>query len=387
MIRLHEYQAKRIFLSYDISVPVGYVAFSPDDAWKIAIEIGPPVVLKSQIHAGGRGLAGGIKIAKTADEAREIASQILDKKLVTTQTGPRGTIVKRLLVEEAVNIEKEIYFSIVIDRKIFKPAIVASPAGGMEIEEIAKNYPEQIITEHIEPITGIMPYQIRKLTDFLGFNNNKKEAAHIFTTLYKIFVEKDCRLVEINPLIMCKNGSLMAIDAKMSIDEDALFRQKDMARLWDFTQSDPSELEAQMHKLSFVRLNGNIGFMVNGAGLSMATMDLIKLHGGEPANFLDVGGRATPETIAKGFEVILKDPSVRAILVNIFGGIVRCDRVADGIIKAVEQVKVNVPVAVRLEGTNREQAIQILKRAPFKLSVMDNLNEAAKEIVKLAKSA
>lgn len=387
MIRLHEYQAKRIFLSYDISVPTGYVAFSPDDAWKIALELGPPVVLKAQIHAGGRGLAGGVKIAKTADEAKEVASQILGKNLVTAQTGSQGTMVKRLLVEEAVNIDREIYFSIVVDRKTYKPAIIASSAGGMAIEEIAKDHPEQIITEPIEPIVGIMPYQIRRLSNFLGFDNNKKEAAHIFTTLYKIFVEKDCRLVETNPLVLCKNGSLMAIDAKMSIDEDALFRQKEMARLWDITQSDPSELEAQKHKLSFVRLDGNIGCMVNGAGLSMATMDLIKLHGGEPANFLDVGGRATPETIAKGFEIILNDPSVRAILVNIFGGIVRCDRVADGIIKAVQQVNVNVPVAIRLAGTNREEAISILKKAPFKFSVMDNLNEAAKEVVKLVKSA
>lgn len=387
MIRLHEYQAKRIFLSYDISVPTGYVAFSPDDAWKIALELGPPVVLKAQIHAGGRGLAGGVKIAKTADEAKEVASQILGKNLVTAQTGSQGTMVKRLLVEEAANIDREIYFSIVVDRKTYKPAIIASSAGGMAIEEIAKDHPEQIITEPIEPIVGIMPYQIRRLSNFLGFDNNKKEAAHIFTTLYKIFVEKDCRLVETNPLVLCKNGSLMAIDAKMSIDEDALFRQKEMARLWDITQSDPSELEAQKHKLSFVRLDGNIGCMVNGAGLSMATMDLIKLHGGEPANFLDVGGRATPETIAKGFEIILNDPSVRAILVNIFGGIVRCDRVADGIIKAVQQVNVNVPVAIRLAGTNREEAISILKKAPFKFSVMDNLNEAAKEVVKLVKSA
>jgi succinyl-CoA synthetase beta subunit len=387
MIRLHEYQAKRIFLSYGISVPTGYVAFSPDDAWKIALELGPPVVLKAQIHAGGRGLAGGVKIAKTADEAKEVASQILGNKLVTAQTGSQGIVVKRLLVEEAVNIDREIYFSIIVDRKTCKPAIIASPAGGMAIEEIAKNHPEQIITEPIEPIVGIMPYQIRRLSDFLGFDNNKKEAAHIFTTLYKIFVEKDCRLIETNPLVLCKNGSLMAIDAKMSIDEDALFRQKDMARLWDITQSDPSELEAQKHKLSFVRLNGNIGCMVNGAGLSMATMDLIKMHGGEPANFLDVGGKATPETIAKGFEIILNDPSVRAILVNIFGGIVRCDRVADGIIKAVQQVNVNVPVAIRLAGTNREEAISILKKAPFKFSVMDDLNEAAKEVVKLAKSA
>ncbi|MEA1994822.1 MAG: ADP-forming succinate--CoA ligase subunit beta [Campylobacterota bacterium] len=386
-MRLHEYQAKRIFLSYDISVPTGYVAFSPDDAWKIALELGPPVVLKAQIHAGGRGLAGGVKIAKTADEAKEVASQILGKNLVTAQTGSQGTMVKRLLVEEAANIDREIYFSIVVDRKTYKPAIIASSAGGMAIEEIAKDHPEQIITEPIEPIVGIMPYQIRRLSNFLGFDNNKKEAAHIFTTLYKIFVEKDCRLVETNPLVLCKNGSLMAIDAKMSIDEDALFRQKEMARLWDITQSDPSELEAQKHKLSFVRLDGNIGCMVNGAGLSMATMDLIKLHGGEPANFLDVGGRATPETIAKGFEIILNDPSVRAILVNIFGGIVRCDRVADGIIKAVQQVNVNVPVAIRLAGTNREEAISILKKAPFKFSVMDNLNEAAKEVVKLVKSA
>jgi len=385
MIRLHEYQAKRVFLSYGISVPTGYVAFSPDDAWKIALEIGPPVVLKAQIHAGGRGLAGGVKIARTADEAKEIASQILGKRMVTAQTGPEGIVVKRLLVEEAVNIDKEIYFSIVVDRRRCKPAIVASPAGGMEIEEIAKLHPEQIITEPIEPIAGIMPYQIRRLCDFLGFNNNREEATHIFTTLYRIFVEKDCRLVETNPLVLCKDGSLIAIDAKMSIDEDALFRQKDMARLWDITQSDPSELEAQKHKLSFVRLNGNIGCMVNGAGLSMATMDLIKLHGGEPANFLDVGGRATPETIAKGFEIILNDPSVRAILINIFGGIVRCDRVAEGIIKAVRQVKVNVPVVIRLAGTNREEAMDILKKAPFKFSVMDDLNEAAKEVVKLAK--
>ncbi len=385
-MKLHEYQAKEVLANYGIPVPEGRVTYFPDDAWMVSMELGLPVVLKAQVLTGGRGKAGGVKIARTSDEVREIAQELFGKKLVTKQTGPEGVIIRKLLVEKAADIEREIYFSIVIDRTTSRPTVIASKRGGMSIEEVAEKYPEDIIKIPIDPVTGFLPYQIRRLKYDLGLMAQEKEAAKIFSALYKVFVEKDCSLLELNPLVVTKTGHLLAVDAKMDVDDNALFRRKEIAKMRDLTEADPDELEARFSGLNFIKLQGNIGCMVNGAGLAMTTMDIIKLAGGEPANFLDVGGEATPETIAKGFEIITRDPNVKAMFINIFGGIVRCDKVANGILQALKKVEVKIPVVIRLTGMNREEGMEILKRSGLKFYVANDLKEAAKMVSELANS-
>ena len=384
-MKLHEYQAKEVLSGYGIPVPEGRVTYFPDDAWMVAMELGLPVVLKAQVLTGGRGKAGGVKLARTPDEVKEVAKDLFGKKLVTKQTGPEGVIIRKLLVEKAADIGRELYFSITIDRTTSKPTVIASKRGGMSIEEVAEKYPEDIIKIPIDPVTGLLPYQIRRLKYDLELVDQEKEAAKVFNALYKVFVEKDCTLVELNPLVVTKSGHLLAVDAKMDVDDDALFRRKEISKMRDLTESDPSELEAKIAGLNFVRLSGNIGCMVNGAGLAMTTMDVIKLAGGEPANFLDVGGAATPETIAKGFEIITRDPNVKAMFINIFGGIVRCDKVANGIIQALKKVEVNMPVVVRLTGNNKEEGMETLKKSGMRFYVAENLKEAAKMVSELSK--
>ncbi len=384
-MKLHEYQAKEVLSGYGIPVPEGRVTYFPDDAWMVAMELGLPVVLKAQVLTGGRGKAGGVKLAKTPDEVKEVAKDLFGKKLVTKQTGPDGVIIRKLLVEKAADIGRELYFSITIDRTTSKPTVIASKRGGMSIEEVAEKYPEDIIKIPIDPVTGLLPYQIRRLKYDLELVDQEKEAAKVFDALYKVFVEKDCTLVELNPLVVTKSGHLLAVDAKMDVDDDSLFRRKEISKMRDLTESDPSELEAKIAGLNFVRLTGNIGCMVNGAGLAMTTMDVIKLAGGEPANFLDVGGAATPETIAKGFEIITRDPNVKAMFINIFGGIVRCDKVANGIIQALKKVEVNMPVVVRLTGNNKEEGMETLKKSGMRFYVAENLKEAAKMVSELSK--
>ncbi|WP_035587465.1 ADP-forming succinate--CoA ligase subunit beta [Hippea jasoniae] len=384
-MKLHEYQAKEVLASYGVPVPEGRVTYFPDDAWMVSMELGLPVVLKAQVLTGGRGKAGGVKIARTSDEVREVAQELFGKKLVTKQTGPEGVVIRKLLVEKAADIERELYFSIVIDRTTSRPTVIASKRGGMSIEEVAEKYPEDIIKIPIDPVVGFLPYQIRRLKYDLDLMAQEKEAAKLFSALYKVFVEKDCSLLELNPLVVLKSGHLLAVDAKMDIDDNALYRRKDISKMRDLTEADPDELEARFSGLNFIKLTGNIGCMVNGAGLAMTTMDVIKLAGGEPANFLDVGGEATPETIAKGFEIITRDPKVKAMFINIFGGIVRCDKVANGIIQALNRVKVDIPVVIRLTGMNREEGMEILKKAPMKFYVANDLREAAEMITRLAK--
>jgi len=386
-MKLHEYQAKEVLANYGIPVPEGRVTYFPDDAWMVSMELGLPVVLKAQVLTGGRGKAGGVKIARTSDEVRQTAQELFGKKLVTKQTGPEGVVIRKLLVEKAADIDREIYFSIVIDRTTSRPTVVASKRGGMSIEEVAEKYPEDIIKIPIDPVTGFLPYQIRRLKYDLDLMPIEKEAAKIFSALYKVFVEKDCSLLELNPLVLTKTGHLLAVDAKMDVDDNALYRRKEIAKMRDLTEADPDELEARFSGLNFIKLKGNIGCMVNGAGLAMTTMDIIKLAGGEPANFLDVGGEATPETIAKGFEIITRDPKVKAMFINIFGGIVRCDKVANGILQALKTVEVKIPVVIRLTGMNKEEGMSILKKSGLKFYVAHDLKEAAKMVAELANGA
>ncbi len=383
-MKLHEYQAKEVLANYGIPVPEGRVTYFPDEAWMVSMELGLPVVLKAQVLTGGRGKAGGVRIARTSDEVMQIAQELFGKKLVTKQTGPQGVVIRKLLVEKAADIDRELYFSILVDRTTSRPTVIASKRGGMSIEEVAEQYPEDIIKIPIDPVTGFLPYQIRRLKYDLDLMSLEKEAAKIFSALYKVFIEKDCSLLELNPLVVTKSGHLLAVDAKMDVDDNALYRRKEISRMRDITEADPDELEARFSGLNFIKLSGNIGCMVNGAGLAMTTMDIIKLAGGEPANFLDVGGEATPETIAKGFEIITRDPKVKAIFINIFGGIVRCDKVANGILQALKKVKVEIPVVIRLTGMNREEGMEILKKSGLKFYVANDLKEAAKMVAELA---
>ncbi len=383
-MKLHEYQAKEVLANYGIPVPEGRVTYFPDEAWMVSMELGLPVVLKAQVLTGGRGKAGGVRIARTSDEVRQIAQELFGKKLVTKQTGPQGVVIRKLLVEKAADIDRELYFSILVDRTTSRPTVIASKRGGMSIEEVAEQYPEDIIKIPIDPVTGFLPYQIRRLKYDLDLMSLEKEAAKIFSALYQVFIEKDCSLLELNPLVVTKSGHLLAVDAKMDVDDNALYRRKEISKMRDITEADPDELEARFSGLNFIKLSGNIGCMVNGAGLAMTTMDIIKLAGGEPANFLDVGGEATPDTIAKGFEIITRDPKVKAIFINIFGGIVRCDKVANGILQALKKVKVDIPVVIRLTGMNREEGMEILKKSGLKFYVANDLKEAAKMVAELA---
>ena len=386
-MNLHEYQSKQIFAQYGIPVPTGRVASSPDEAVAAARELGGSFwVVKAQVHAGGRGKAGGVKLAKHLDEVRSAAAAMLGKRLVTPQTGAEGLPVNKVYVEIASAISQELYLSLVLNRETGLVTFIASAAGGMDIEEVAAKSPERIISVGVHPATGLQGYQCRRLAFGLGLSGAQvEEFTRIVQPLYRLYVERDASLVEINPLIITKEGRLVALDAKINVDANALFRQREIAAMRDASQEDPMEREASQHDLNYVSLDGDIACMVNGAGLAMATMDLIKLHGGAPANFLDVGGGATAERVSVAFKLILSNPKVRAILVNIFGGIVRCDLIADGIVSAVKQVGVKIPVIVRLEGTNAELARKTLAASGLAITPASDLTDAARKVVKLAK--
>ncbi|MGM8214454.1 ADP-forming succinate--CoA ligase subunit beta [Bacillaceae bacterium W0354] len=386
-MNIHEYQAKEIFRKYNVAVPNSKVAFSVEEAVEAAKELGSNVtVVKAQIHAGGRGKAGGVKIAKNLDEVRQHAEDILGKTLVTHQTGPEGKEVKRLLIEEGCDIKKEYYIGVVMDRATSRVVMMGSEEGGTEIEEVAEKTPEKIFKEVIDPVTGLSPYQARRL----AFNMNIPhdligKAVNFMMSLYQVFVEKDCSIAEINPLVTTGDGNVLALDAKLNFDDNALFRQKDILEYRDLDEEDPKEIEASKYDLSYIALDGNIGCMVNGAGLAMATMDIIKHYGGEPANFLDVGGGATAEKVTEAFKIILSDKNVKGILVNIFGGIMKCDVIAEGVVEATKQVGLEIPLVVRLEGTNVKQGKEILEKSGLNITSADSMADGAEKIVSLVK--
>ena len=386
-MNLHEYQAKDIFRSYGIAVPAGRVAASADEAVAAAEAIGGSIwVVKAQVHAGGRGKAGGVKLARDMDAVREAAKHMLGTRLVTKQTGEEGLPVERVYVESGSEIDREVYLSLTLNRERGRIALIASAAGGMDIEEVAHSTPEKILSVNVHPSAGLQPYQARQIAFGLGFKGPQiAEFQAIAMALYKLYLENDASLVEVNPLIVTKSGSLVALDAKINIDANAVFRHPDLAKLRDPSQEDPMERKASEHDLNYVSLDGDIACMVNGAGLAMATMDLIKLHGGQPANFLDVGGGATSERVTAAFQLILSNPKVKAVLVNIFGGIVRCDLIADGVINAVQNVGVKVPVVVRLEGTNADKARETLAQSGLTITPASDLTDAARKVVALAK--
>ncbi len=386
-MKIHEYQAKEILKKFGVAVPKGRVAFTPEEAVEIAKEIGGDLwVIKAQIHAGGRGKAGGIKLAKSYDEVYQHAKNMLGSKLVTYQTGPEGKIVRKVLVEQGLKIQKELYVGITLDRTTSRNVVMVSSEGGVEIEQVAAESPEKILKEYVDPKVGFMPYQARRLAFGLGLEGEAfKNAVKFLLALYKAYEETDASLAEINPLVLTTDGEVLALDAKMNFDDNALFRHPEIAQLRDIDEEDPLEVEASKYNLNYIRLNGNVGCMVNGAGLAMATMDLIKLAGGEPANFLDVGGGAKTETVEQGFRIILSDPNVKAILINIFGGIVRCDRVAMGVVEAAKKVGVNVPVVIRLEGTNAEEGAKILRESGLNFIVANGFKDAAEKVVNVLK--
>ncbi|HXW74998.1 MAG TPA: ADP-forming succinate--CoA ligase subunit beta [Steroidobacteraceae bacterium] len=386
-MNLHEYQAKDLFRAYGIPVPAGRVAASTNEAVEAATELGGSAwVVKAQVHAGGRGKAGGVKLVRDLEEVRTAAAGMLGKPLVTPQTGPEGLLVGRVYVETGSQIAREIYLSLTLNRERSRIALIASTAGGMDIEEVAQQTPEKILTTTVYPAAGLQPYQARELAFGLRLGGPLiVEFQSLAAALYRLYLEKDLSLVEVNPLIVTRGGALLALDAKINIDDNALFRHPELAQLRDTSQEDPMERRAAAHDLNYVSLDGNIACMVNGAGLAMATMDLIKLHGGQPANFLDVGGGATSERVTAAFELILSNPRVRAVLVNIFGGIVRCDLIAEGIINAVRKVGVKVPVVVRLEGTNAAKARAMLADSGLKITPATDLTDAARKVVAAAK--
>ena len=385
-MNLHEYQAKEIFRHYGIAVPSGRVAATADEAASAAQSLGGPVwVVKAQVHAGGRGKAGGVKVARDIETVRSAAAGMLGQRLVTKQTGPEGLPVERVYVESGSEIEREIYVSLTLNRERGRIALIASAAGGMDIEEVAEKTPEKILAVTAHPAAGLQPYQCRQIAFGLGLKGGQiAEFQAITTALYRLYIDKDASLVEVNPLIVTQGGNLVALDAKINVDANAVFRHPDIANMRDANQEDPMERRASEHDLNYVSLDGDIACMVNGAGLAMATMDLIKLHGGQPANFLDVGGGATSERVTAAFQLILSNPKVRAVLVNIFGGIVRCDLIADGVINAVKNVGVKVPVVVRLEGTNADKARETLAKSGLKITAATDLTDAARKVVALA---
>ena len=386
-MKIHEYQAKEILKKFNVPVPVGKVVFSPEDAVKAAKEIAGNIkVVKAQIHAGGRGKGGGVKVAKNIPDVRKYAKQILGMTLVTHQTGPEGRVVKRLLVEQGVNIDKEMYVGITLDRAQSKNVVMVSTEGGVEIEKVAVETPDKIIKEAIDPAVGMQGYQARKLAFGLGLEGVQfKNAVKFLMALYKAYDSTDASIAEINPLVVTKEGDVIALDAKMNFDDNALYRHKDILEYRDYDEEEPLEIEASKYDLNYIKLDGNVGCMVNGAGLAMGTMDIIKLAGGEPANFLDVGGGANQETVANGFKIILSDPNVKAILINIFGGIVRCDRVAQGVINAVKEIKVEVPIVIRLEGTNAKEAGVLLAKSKMNFEVATTLQDAANKVTAVLK--
>ncbi len=384
-MKIHEYQAKQILARFGVSVPRGEVGATPKEARAIAQRLGGSVVVKAQIHAGGRGKAGGVKRARDAPEAERLTAAMLGKTLVTPQTGPEGRVVRRVLVEEGVEIEREFYLGLVVDRARARPVFMASSEGGVEIEIVAAEHPEKIIKEPVDPALGFQPFQARKLAFGLGIDASLlNDSVRFFAGLYRAFEATDASLAEINPLITTRDHRLLALDAKMTFDDNALFRHKDIRELRDLNEEDPLEVKATDYGLNYIRLDGSVGCMVNGAGLAMSTMDIIQYAGGRPANFLDVGGGANEEQVRHGFEIILSDPHVRAVLINIFGGIMRCDIVASGAVAAAKGLGVKVPVVVRLEGTNVELGQKILRESGMNFTVASGMKDAAEKVVALA---
>jgi succinyl-CoA synthetase beta subunit len=391
-MKIHEYQAKGILKKYGVAVPRGEMAESQEEAAAVAKTLfgagAAGVVIKAQIHAGGRGKGGGVKIAKSVDEAGELASKILGMKLVTHQTGPEGRIVRRLLIEETLSIERELYLGIVLDRAEARPVFMASAAGGVEIEQIAAENPAAILKEHIDPGMGLEAFQARKLAFALGLKPQQiNPAVQFMTGLYQAFEETDSSLMEINPFITCPDGRLFALDAKINFDDNAIFRHPDLRQLRDVTEEDPLEVEASKYSLNYIKLDGNVGCMVNGAGLAMATMDIIQYAGGMPANFLDVGGGANAEQVTHAFEILLSDKNVKAVLINIFGGILRVDRLATGVVEAAQKTHIPLPIVLRLEGTNVEAGREILKQSGLNFIVAETMKDAAEKVVAAARAS
>ena len=385
-MKIHEYQAKTILAKYGVPVPRGRMATTVEEAVKIAAELGGRVVVKAQIHAGGRGKGGGVKLAEGSDQVRETAAKILGMTLITHQTGPEGRLVQRLLVEETLPIARELYLGIVLDRTQGKPVVMASAAGGMDIEEVAAKTPELILKEAFDPNAGLLGFQGRKLAFGLGLEGTAvTEAVRAMQALARAYVKNDMTLAEINPLVLTTDGHIVALDAKINFDDNALFRNKDILELRDITEEDPLEVEASKFGLNYIKLDGNVACMVNGAGLAMATMDIIKYAGGNPANFLDVGGGASKEQIKSAFGILLADPSVKAVLINIFGGILRCDMLAAGVVDATRELNVKAPIVIRMEGTNVEEGRRILKDSGLNFTVAEDMKDAAEKVVALAR--
>jgi succinyl-CoA synthetase beta subunit len=384
-MKIHEYQAKAILARHGVPVPQGEVVFSAKEAEDTARRLGGTVVVKAQIHAGGRGKGGGVKVVKGPDEAATVAADMIGMRLVTHQTGPAGQVVQRVLVEQGLRIKRELYLGIVVDRSTERPVLMASPDGGVEIEKVAEDTPERIFKEFIHPGVGLGAYQTRALAFALGLEGAQvAQAGKLMTAVYNTFIATDASLIEINPLIVTEEGNLLALDAKMTFDDNALYRHPDLKDLRDITEEEPLEVEASKFSLNYIKLDGTIGCMVNGAGLAMATMDIIKLAGGEPANFLDVGGGANAEQIRNAFKILMSDKSVKAVLINIFGGILRCDVLAEGVIAAVKELGVPVPIVIRMEGTNVDEGKRLLRESGMKLTTADSMDEAAKKVVELA---
>jgi succinyl-CoA synthetase beta subunit len=385
-MKVHEYQAKQILKKYGVAVPRGIVVDNPQAARDAAKELGGRVVVKAQIHAGGRGKGGGVKLARDADEAAELAKQIIGMTLVTHQTGPEGRLVHKVLIEEALNIDRELYLGITLDRRIGKPVVMASKQGGMEIEVVAAKDPKAIHREPIDAVLGMQPFQARNIAYALGLSGTAfKQCVDFVQKLMRAYIETDASLAEINPLLVTKEEQVLALDCKMNFDDNALFRHGDISEMRDLYEEDALEIEASKFGLNYIKLDGTVGCMVNGAGLAMATMDIIKLAGGEPANFLDVGGGATAEQVKNAFRIILSDKNVKAILINIFGGIMRCDRIAEGVVQASKEIGLPVPLVVRLEGTNVELGKEILAKSGLNLITADGMEDAAAKVVAAAK--
>ena len=385
-MKIHEYQAKAILARYGVTTPRGEVAFTKEEAREGAARLKSPiVVVKAQIHAGGRGKAGGVKLAHSPDEAAEIASHMLGMNLVTMQTGPSGRIVKRLLIEEGLDIKRELYLSLLVDRGSGKVILMGSAAGGMEIEEVAKDHPESILQETINPVVGLQPYQARKIAFGLGLPGEvATHAVPFLQALYRAFMDTDASMLEINPVVVTGDGRLVALDAKMTLDDNGLFRHQDLRGLRDLDEEDPLEVEASKYGLNYIKLDGSVACMVNGAGLAMATMDIIKYAGGSPANFLDVGGGASADQVKNAFRILMSDPSVRAVFINIFGGILRCDVLATGVVAAAKDLHLKVPVVVRMEGTNVELGQQILRESKLNFTIANGMKDGAQKVVQLA---
>jgi succinyl-CoA synthetase beta subunit len=388
-MKIHEYQAKAILARYGVTTPRGEVVFTKEEAREAAQRLKWQVaVVKAQIHAGGRGKGGGVKLARSSDEAAEYASQIVGMTLVTPQTGPQGRVVRRLLIEEGLDIKRELYLGLLVDRESGRPVFMASSAGGMDIEEVAKENPSAIIREPTHPAVGLQPYQARKIAFALKLPGELTSVAtHFFQALYRAFVDTDASLLEINPCVLTGDGRLVALDAKMTFDDNALFRHKELRELRDLDEEDPLEVEASKYGLNYIKLDGNVACMVNGAGLAMATMDIIKYAGGSPANFLDVGGGASADQVKNAFRILLSDPAVKAVFINIFGGILRCDVLATGVVAAAKDLEVKIPVVVRMEGTNVERGQQVLRDSGLNFTIADGMKDGAQKVVALAGGA